>query len=225
VVLGWRPPLVWRQGADRPTAQENLWRTLAFWATATQIGYLVHQFMGKTMGPLRRLVIGFPYAPYAGWGGPPSRSFVGSGGGPFCVMNSFFMRFLCCSLHNGSGPNHGPLKTTCHRLRKRELSLSLLRKGWDEKHPLNKRPSQWPKLSFALHLENHARNAPVERCREDYSMHYVRSMPPAHVELAHSDLQFSRSCRMQSCHHPHRCCRRPPFHRWTTPKASLILRC
>ena len=39
----------------------------------------------------------------------------------------FHALFVCCAIHNGPGPNHGPLKTTCPRLRKR----------WDENTSLN----------------------------------------------------------------------------------------
>jgi len=47
-----------------------------------------------------------------------------------CDKKLFSCGFLCCTIHNMSGPNHTPLKTTCHRLRKR----------WDENTLLNKRP-------------------------------------------------------------------------------------
>ena len=47
-----------------------------------------------------------------------------------CDKKLFSCGFLCCTIHNMSGPNHTPLKTTCHRLRK----------PWDENTLLNKRP-------------------------------------------------------------------------------------
>ena len=47
-----------------------------------------------------------------------------------CDQKIFSCGFLCCTIHNMSGPNHKPLKTTCHRLRK----------PWDENTLLNKRP-------------------------------------------------------------------------------------
>ena len=47
-----------------------------------------------------------------------------------CDKKLFSCGFLCCTIHNMYGPNHTPLKTTCHRLRKR----------WDENTLLNKRP-------------------------------------------------------------------------------------
>ena len=47
-----------------------------------------------------------------------------------CDQKIFSCGFLCCTIHNMSGPNHTPLKTTCHRLRK----------PWDENTLLNKRP-------------------------------------------------------------------------------------
>ena len=52
--------------------------------------------------------------------------------------NIFLCGFLCFTIHNGSGPNHGSLKTTCHRLKKR----------WDENTPLNKRPHTLPSGNF-----------------------------------------------------------------------------
>ena len=45
-------------------------------------------------------------------------SYIGRGA-VTCDHKLFSCGFLCCTIHNGSGPNHGPLKTTCHRLRKR----------------------------------------------------------------------------------------------------------
>ena len=56
-------------------------------------------------------------------------SYIGRGA-VTCDQKLFSCGFLCCTIHNGSGPNHGPLKTTCHRLKKR----------WDENTSLNKRP-------------------------------------------------------------------------------------
>jgi hypothetical protein len=62
----------------------------------------------KKMGPWRRLDIRTLYAPYAGGSL--------SGGGPLRVIESFFpCDLLCCTIHNGSASDHGPLKTTCHR--------------------------------------------------------------------------------------------------------------
>jgi hypothetical protein len=46
-----------------------------------------------------------------------------------CDEKLFSFGCLCFTIHNGSGPNHGLLKTTCHRLKKR----------WDENTSLNKR--------------------------------------------------------------------------------------
>jgi hypothetical protein len=60
---------------------------------------------------------------------PEGGSYIGRGA-VTCDQKLFSCGFLCCTIHNGSGPNHGPLKTTCHRLKKR----------WDENTSLNKRP-------------------------------------------------------------------------------------
>ena len=45
-------------------------------------------------------------------------SYIGRGA-VTCDHKLFSCGFLCCTIHNGSGPNHGPLKTTCHRPKKR----------------------------------------------------------------------------------------------------------
>ena len=36
-----------------------------------------------------------------------------------CDQKLFLCGCLGCTIHNGSGPNHGPLKTTCHSPKKR----------------------------------------------------------------------------------------------------------
>jgi len=81
----------------------------------------------------RRLCMGIrtPYAPrtqggsYIGRG--PLRLIKSFSHAVFCAVYSFLYLSIYLSIHNGSGPNHGSLKTTCHRLRKR----------WDENTPLN----------------------------------------------------------------------------------------
>jgi hypothetical protein len=84
--------------------------SLAFWAT--QMGYVVHHAIGWVkMGSRRRLGYSDPIRPVRRQGPPSFRS--RSAGGPFGLMKSFsmcFMRFLCFTLHNGSGHNHGPLR-------------------------------------------------------------------------------------------------------------------
>ena len=120
----------------------------AIWAT--QVAYVVHP------GCLTAVTSASECHPAirTGWGG----SHIGRGAVTH-DQHIFSYGFLCCTIHNRSPPDHGPLTIMCHRLRKR----------WDE----NTSSSKGPHKVTELETKNFG---PVYRSPDKGSPYWFRIM-------------------------------------------------